>query len=175
MPHGLAKEAPVITSPIQKLSLSKTLDSYSPVTTRLIKRNRKLIEGSDLICYPPGSFFSSLIANLLPSSVDKAISNNQCPKVYVLNLGNDPEQDVLSLEQLIILLLNYLRQDAPDKKYNHLINFMLVDNKNATYTGDIPVNLIQKLGITLIDTKLMNKRDQYYDDEKIVSVLLSLT
>ena len=116
-----------------------------------------------------------MIANLLPSSVDKAISNNQCPKVYVLNLGNDPEQDVLSLEQLIILLLNYLRQDAPDKKYNHLINFMLVDNKNATYTGDIPVNLIQKLGITLIDTKLMNKRDQYYDDEKIVSVLLSLT
>jgi hypothetical protein len=56
-----------------------------------------------------------------------------------------------------------------------LINFILVDSKNATYTGDIPVNLIQKLGITLIDTKLMNKGDQYYDDEKIVSVLLSLT
>lgn len=169
------KEAPAITSPIQKLSLSKTLDSYSPVTTKLRKRNRKLIEESDLICYPPGSFFSSLIANLLPSGVGKAISNNQCPKVYIPNLGNDPEQYDLSLEQLIILLLNYLQQDAPDTEPNQLINFILVDSKNATYTGDIPVNLIQKLGITLIDTKLMNKGDQYYDDEKIVSVLLSLT
>jgi CofD-related protein of GAK system len=169
------KEAPAITSSIQKLSLSKTLDRSEPVSTKLRKRNRKLIEQADLICYPPGSFFSSLIANLLPKGVGKAISSNGAPKVYIPNLGNDPELFGLSLQDTLETLLYYLQQDSKETKADSFINFIVVDSEHGHYPSGIPIDTIQKLGITLIDTKLMNKGDTHYDDERLVSVLLSLT
>jgi CofD-related protein of GAK system len=169
------KEVPIITSPIKKLYLSKQLHNYEPATTRLRKRNRKLIEQADLICYPPGSFFSSLLANLLPEGVGKAISNSGCPKVYIPNLGNDPEQLGMTLTSSLEILLSYLQKDIKEQQVNKFINFILVDSKNGYYPGGIPYDLIDKLGIVLIDTKLIIKGDKYYDDGKLVSTLLSLT
>lgn len=169
------KEAPVITSSIEKLSLSTSLASNNPVVTKLRKRNRKLIEQSDLICYPPGSFFSSLIANLLPSGVGKAIESNGCPKVYIPNLGTDPEQFGLTLRDLLTTLLAYLQQDVPASNASDLINFILVDTKHGHYPGGVPVDLIAALGIQLIDTKLLDKGSEYYDDERLATALLSLT
>jgi CofD-related protein of GAK system len=169
------KEVPAITSPIQNLSLSKTLEKHEPVTTQLRKRNRKLIEQSDLICYPPGSFFSSLIANLLPTGVGKAISTNGCPKVYIPNLGNDPEQFGLTLKDTVTTLMRYLQKDIPEASASQLINFIMIDSKNGHYPGGVPSNLLEKLGIQIIDTKLVNKESKQYDDEKLVAALLSLT
>ncbi len=170
------KEVPGIQSPIRQLCLSKTLDRFELVTTVLQKRNRKLIEQADLICYPPGSFFSSLIANLLPSGTGKAISCNGNPKVYIPNQGHDPEQFGLSLRDTIDILLNYLQfGDAEAIKANQLISVILVDSKNGQYVDGIPKELIAKLGIELVDTKLMKKGSNHYDDEKLVAALLSLT
>ncbi len=169
------KEVPAITSAIKTLSLSKSLDKHEPVTTRLRKRNRKLIEQSDLICYPPGSFFSSLIANLLPTGVGKAISSNGCPKVYIPNLGHDPEQYGLTLQDTLTILLDHLAEGAAKTKASQFINFILVDSKHGDYPGGIPTDFIQSLGITLIDTKLMQKGSQHYDDERLAAALLSLT
>lgn len=169
------KEVPVITSAIKDLSLSKSLDKQVPVSTQLRKRNRKLIEQSDLICYPPGSYFSSLIANLLPTGVGKAISSNDCPKVFIPNLGSDPEQYGQTLEDSLKVLLKHLQRDIPGAHTNQLINFILIDSKNGKYPGGVPMALIQKLGIKLIDTKLITKGSEHYDDEKLVSALLSLT
>jgi 2-phospho-L-lactate transferase/gluconeogenesis factor (CofD/UPF0052 family) len=47
-----------------------------------------LIREAELICYPMGSFYSSLIANLLPKGVGKAVSRNPCPKVFIPNTAN---------------------------------------------------------------------------------------
>jgi len=169
------KECPAITAPIKAVSLSKTLGTLNPVSTQLRKRNRKLIEQSDLICYSPGSFFSSLIANLLPTGVGKAIASNDCPKVYIPNLGNDPEQFGLTLKDSLSILLKYLQRDTHATRANQLISFILVDSKNGDYPGGVPFDFIQSLGIVLIDIKLMNKGCQQYDDEKLVTALLSLT
>lgn len=168
------KEVPAITSPIKTLSLSKTLDSYHPVTTKLRKRNRKLIEQADLICYPPGSFFSSLIANLLPAGVGKAIANNACPKVFVPNLGNDPEQLDMSLKDTLDTLIHYLQADIAVPAQD-LIDFILIDSKHGDYAGGIPSEYIASLGIQIIDTKLIDKDQHTYNDEKLVAALLSLT
>lgn len=169
------KEVPPIESPIKSLSLSKGLDSFEPVLTRLRKRNRKLIEQADLIVYPPGSFFSSLLANLLPVSVGKTIVSNNNPKVYIPNQGNDPEQFGMTLQDSILALINYIQQDMPESTATDCINFICLDSKNGNYAGGIPFELIDKLGITLIDTKLINKGCKYYDDDKLVAALLSLT
>jgi CofD-related protein of GAK system len=169
------KEVSAIKSPIKRLSLSRGLTVYEPITSIVSKRNRSLIEQADLICYPPGSFFSSLLANLLPTDVGKAIVNCGGPKVYVPNQGDDPEQIGMTLQDSLLTLIEYLQQDARESHAHEFITFILLDSKNGNYPGEIPYDLIGNLGITLIDTKLINRGSKYYDDDKLMSALLSLT
>jgi CofD-related protein of GAK system len=173
------KEVAPLHSAITKLYLTKDLTASDPqpITAKLKKQNRKLIEQADLICYPPGSFYSSLIANLLPSGVGKAIESNDCPKIYIPNMGDDPEQLGMSLGESITTLLSYLRQDLGEyTPTNKLLNLLLVDSKNIHYPGGIPYNLLTKLGIEIIDIKLLDKKNtKYYDNKRMVATLLSLT
>ena len=166
-----------LSSPIEKLFLSQNRDSFVPATALLKKKTRKLIEAADLICYPPGSFYYSLLANLLPAGVGKAISSNDCPKVYIPNLGSDPEQIGMSLEQMIRRLLNQLQADVSSGCCNDkLLSFVLMDSKNANYPSGLSAKFLKELGIELIDTKLISKQGApYYDNDLLVSALLSLT
>ncbi len=171
------KEASPISSPISWVALSRSADRFVPATARLSKANRKLIEMADIICFPPGSFYSSIIANLLPYGVGTAIAENQAPKVYVPCLGNDPEQLGMSLSATIEKLLEYLRMDAgrncPNDK---LINHVLIDSKNGDYGSSLSQDYLDNLGIRLIDTTLITEKSApYYDPELLVGVLLSLT
>lgn len=169
------KEVPAINSPIKSLYLSKNLTSSLPVKAKLKKANRKLICSSDLICYPPGSFYSSLLANLLPSGVGKAIHQNGNAKVFIPNLGNDPEQLGMTLLDSLQTLLEHLQNDVPDSIATDFITFIIIDSQHANYTGGIPYQMIERLGIQLIDTNLMKQGDTKYDDQKLVAALLSLT
>lgn len=171
------KEVNPIASAINHIYLTKGLTESHPVTAKLKKQNRKLIEQADLICYPPGSFYSSLIANLLPAGVGKAIKSNDAPKVYIPNMGDDPEQLDMSLGQSITTLINYLQQDLNEyTPVNKLLNFLLVDSQNIQYPGGIPYELLASLGIEIIDVTLMDKNDsKYYDNNRMVNALLSLT
>jgi CofD-related protein of GAK system len=173
----IGKEVTLITSAINNISLSKSLHKHTPTNAKLRKRNRRFFEQADMICYPPGSFYTSLIANLLPTGVGRAIADNGCPKVYIPNLGRDPEQLDMTLEKALTTILQYVNKDhTPHIKPDGLLNYLLVDSKNGHYPGGIPYELIQELGITLIDTKLINKStDNVYDNERLVAALLSLT
>jgi CofD-related protein of GAK system len=171
------KEVAPLSSPIEKLFLSQSRDRYIPATTRLRKKNRKLIETAELICYPPGSFYSSLLANLLPFGVGRAIANNDCPKIYIPNLGSDPEQIGMNAEQMVRVLLDQLEMGVTDGcPNNKLLNFVLMDSKNGHYPSALSVALLKKLGVELIDVKLISKQSApYYDNDLLVSALLSLT
>jgi CofD-related protein of GAK system len=171
------KEVPPLSSPIEKLFLSQRLDSNAPATAQLKKKSRKLIENADLICYPPGSFYSSLLANLLPKGVGTAIAANECPKVYIPNLGRDPEQLGMDLEKMIKRLLAQLHSDFPENSDNSkLLNFVLLDSKHGDYPSPIATQLLRKMGIELIDMKLISKQSApYYDNELLASSLMSLT
>ena len=50
---------------------------------------RDLILSAEVICFPIGSFWTSVMANLLPAGVGRAIVRRQCPKVYVLITMHD--------------------------------------------------------------------------------------
>jgi CofD-related protein of GAK system len=171
------KEVAPLSSPIEKLFLSQNRDSYVPAATQLRKKNRKLIESAELICYPPGSFYSSLLANLMPAGVGRVIASNVCPKVYIPNLGSDPEQIGMSFEQMVRGLLNQLQADFSASCSNDkLLNFVLVDSKNGHYPSGLSAGFIKELGIELIDVKLISKQSApYYDNDLLVSALLSLT
>ncbi|THH35153.1 GAK system CofD-like protein [Aliishimia ponticola] len=106
------KEAPPIDSPITRLFLSDGRQELSAADYPLLKRNRKLIQSADVICYPPGSLYSSVAVNLLPAGVGKAVAGRCVPKVYLPGLGTDPEALGHSLADQVEALLTPMRADA---------------------------------------------------------------
>jgi CofD-related protein of GAK system len=171
------KEVAPLQSPVSRLFLSSHPDKPKPAKAEIRKKNRQLIQQAELICYPPGSFYSSLIANLLPTGVGSAIAGTDCPKVYIPNLGRDPEQTGMTLNSSILTLLDYLRADNTDKRPNgKLLNFVLIDSKRGKYPSPVSAAIMQEAGIRIIDTRLISKQSApYYDAELLVSALLSLT
>ncbi|MEA3290928.1 MAG: GAK system CofD-like protein [Pseudomonadota bacterium] len=170
------KEVAPLTSRVKRLYLSRNNKTYVPAKVEIRKKNRKLIERAEMICYPPGSFYSSLIANFLPKGVGAAIASSTVPKIYIPNLGRDPEQVGMSMDQSLHTLLEYLRADAgADCPSEKLLNFVLMDSERGDYLSVVSEKLTRKLGIQVIDTRLVSKRGSpYYDPELLVSALLSL-
>jgi hypothetical protein len=141
------------------------------------KKYCKLIQQAELVCYPPGSFYTSLVASLLPAGVGSAIAATDCPKVYVPNLGHDPEQIGMALDSSVMTLLEYLRADNPAGCSNgKLLNFVLIDSKRGNYPSLLSSSAMQNLGVHVIDTHLISRHSApYYDAGLLVSTLLSLT
>lgn len=171
------KEVAAITSPIRNVFLSSSISEKKTARVEIRKKNRKLIERADLICYPPGSFYTSLIANFLPKGVGSAIAANGCPKVYVPNLGIDPEQLGMELDDCVETLVKRLRADvSATTPADHLLNFVLMDTRSGRYPGSLSAGLRKKLGLQVIDARLVSKQSApHYDPELLVSALLSLT
>ena len=170
------KEVPPITAPIDRMHLSTERDQLKPAICKLRKKSRKLIESADLICYPPGSFYTSLLANLMPEGVGDAVAANDCPKVYVPNPATDPEQFGMDGKMIVRRLLKALDSGAGKKSQNRVLNFVLLDMKQGKYPADLTSDMLNSLGIEVINTRLISKKSEpYYDNELLVSALLSLT
>ena len=168
------KEVMPIQSRIKHIMLSSDANKYVPAVPNLRKKNQKLIQNADLICFPPGSFYSSLMANLLPKGVISSIIDNKNPKVFIPNLGNDPEQFGMTLKDTINALLTVMKQESPDAPADAMLNFILLDSKKGSYAGPIPMAL-KKKGITIIDTNLISPESApYYDPVLLSNALLSL-
>jgi len=110
--HISGKEVPPIDSPITRCFLSDGEAELPADEVPLPKRNRKLIEQAEVICYPPGSLYSSVITNLLPSGVGRAVARRRVPKVYMPSLGRDPEALGHDLADQVSAILAPLRKDA---------------------------------------------------------------
>ncbi len=171
------KEVMPLTSAISRLFLSSDPDKPVPAVAEMRKKYQRLIQQAELICYPPGSFYTSLVASLLPAGVASSIAATDCPKVYIPNLGQDPEQIGMTLDSSVLTLLDYLRADNTEKTANgKLLNFVLIDSKRGNYSSTLSVPLMQELGIRIIDTRLISRQSApYYDAELLTAALLSLT
>lgn len=171
------KEHPPITSPVQSLTLVRSLNKPTVVPVTLPKSRRKRIKTADLICYPPGSFYSSLIANLLPKGVGASIAKSQAPKVYVPNLGQDPESLGVSLDNCVDIILATLRKDCTqDIVPTKLMNFVLLDSAYRRDVSPATKSRLKELGITVLDARLVSAKSQpYYDPQLLSAALLSLT
>ncbi|MDV7338229.1 GAK system CofD-like protein [Terasakiella sp. A23] len=171
------KEVSPLDSPIVDFYLAESLDSDKEATAVLQKKKRELINDAEIICYPPGSFYTSLAANLLPKGVGAVVRDNPCPKVYFPSLGNDPECIGMSLDDTIFKLIEILRKDAgEDCPANKLLNFIFIDTTNGVdLKRDTKIKL-KKAGIHVIDTRLVTPQSApYYEPQLLVSGLLSLT
>src|SRR5262249_9429671 len=110
-PHRLTGQATVaVPSPLARRALPRAgeHDPDSPVDVGIDNGTRRFIAQAELICFPVGSFYTSLVACLLPRGIGDAVAEAGCPKVYVPNCGVDPEQIGLSPAQAVERLLTYL-------------------------------------------------------------------
>jgi CofD-related protein of GAK system len=170
------KEAPEITSPIKNVSLIENKKNPHPVKITISEDNSKLIRKADIICYPMGSFYSSLIVNLLPDGVENAIKLNRNPKVYVPNTTRDPEQLGMDLESSIETLYHYLKKENRDLDLKDVLNFIIIDSKNGKYPYPMDYEKIKNRGITIIDTPLITESSRpFIDPELLIHILISLT
>ena len=169
------KEQPPIAAPIDSLFLNRHESRVDPIMVKLRRKNAELIGKADLICFAQGSFYSSLIANLLPRGVGPAVARNDCPKVYIPNLGTDPEQLGMNFETSITTLLAQLLGGARGVGATRVLDYVLVDTRRGRYPFPIATGFLKELGIELIDLPLVTKKSApYYDDTRVLQALLSL-
>lgn len=170
------KEAPPLDCPIRSMALSKSDEDWEMTRPFIREPIVDLIHSSDLICYPMGSFYSSVMANLLPSGIGKTIAETCVPKVFIPNTGYDPEAIGLDLSTQIDRILTVLKEDAGIDDTGQLMNFVIVDSQNGQYPGLVDKEYLDRLGITLIDMDLVDPEvPTLHDPEKLAPLLLSLS
>jgi len=169
------KEVPPLASPVQDIWLTNSLDSEISVRTEVSSKIIKRIAEADLICYPPGSFYSSIIANLLPDGVGKAVAANSCPKVFVPNTGHDPEAEGVTMTEQVRLIKEHLhRSGAPHN--SEILGHVIVDSTYGDYFGGINKKELKELDVAVIDCPLITEQSKpYLDEHRLSEVLLSLT
>lgn len=167
------KEHPPLASPIRDLFLNEGLVERKPAHTVFPERNHDLVQSADLICYAPGSFYTSLVANLLPIGVGRSVAARTVPKIYVPSLGTDPETAGMSLADRVRTLASYLRHDAgPDCPLDRLINFVIVDMG----ADREDVREVSGLGVTVLRLETVTPESApHYDPLPLCEALVSLT
>eukprot|EP00903_Cladosiphon_okamuranus_P004753 g4751.t1 len=173
------KETAEIDSPIKSIKLSGEADDVDTLdASKVAKETRKLIDSAELLVFPPGSFFSSVIANILPKGVGKAIQKNPAPRVYVPSLGTDLETLGMTLvDQIRVLERHLSSRNANGRSGKSGIDFLLFDSRLLGISNSQAASIQNDLGIQIIDVDLARDDEDLnrYDDVKLAEALLSLT
>ncbi len=166
-------ETSSLLSPVRKIFLTANELEPAEASVPIRQKMRDLIGRGELICYPMGSFYSSVIANLLPSGMGAAISRVPCPKIYVPSTTSDSETKGCGLMDQVEILLHYLRKDNPTGiKNENVLNFIAMDRENGSYAGKIDEKRLSQLGLKVIDYPLVTSQSAPHIDARSFSDLL---
>lgn len=171
------KQVAPIGSPVRQLRLVRSLDDPSPASIHIDDKVRQTIESADLICYPMGSFYSSVVANLLPRGVGRAIAAAGCPRVYIPNTGHDPEQRGMSVADSVETLVRYARTDAGDDvPISRLVSLVLLDRDPDSYAMQVDVARLERMGVQVVSLDLVTEQSHpHLHPQRLTETLLSLT
>lgn len=170
------KETSPIQSRVHEIFLSKSLDNPVPYNIGIKNKIKRLIQNAELICYPMGSFYSSIIANILPQGVGASIAGNLCPKIYIPNTGFDPEETGTSLDQRVEILLNYLKKSClKNEPTSKLLDLVLLDNDHSLYQGGVNIEKIKKNGVEVLQMPLTIKEQKpYLNNQLLIEAIASI-
>lgn len=177
-----AQGTDALASPVRQLFLTRHVPTLDDVvdsqackvtpcecTAQLSPVAGTWLRVADAICYPMGSFYTSVLANLLPEGVGRAVSASACPKLYIPNSGEDPEQRGMSVAEGVAVLLRTLRQDAGEVPARQLLQKVLVDSQRGVYAGGIDAEGIAAQGVDLCDQPLVYAEDPMLHDPALTA------
>ena len=121
------KEVPPIASPIARMWAAHPDEPEREVRPAASEYVLRLIRKADLIVFPPGSFYTSVLANLLPAGVGRAIAEAPCPRVFVPNTFPDPEQLGVSSVDALARLEAAIRADGVELAGTAISHVLLDD------------------------------------------------
>ena len=174
------KEHPRLASAIEELCFVEELDPASPAVAPppASPAAIRCIGEADLICYPIGSFYSSLLCNVLPSGIGRAIARARCPKVYVPSTGEDPELVGVDAGTAASLLVDALRRDAGvESPVADLLDAVVLDADLKNYQPPPDLARLDALGVRRISAELISERNPRrpkVDPERLTHTLLTL-
>ncbi len=171
------KETAPIESAVRSLSLVESFANPAPIEVRASEQIRTLIREADLIVFPIGSFYTSVLANLLVRGVGRAISEARCPKVYVPNMGEDPEQLGMSLADSVARILEAVRLDAGDDvPASRILDLVALDSTRGRYSLALDTPRVKELGVDVVDVPLVREDGRWplIDARTLAECLLSL-
>ena len=171
------KDCPNLAARITDIYLTSTLKQYNPVSVSIREKMTTLIQDADVICFPMGSFFSSILVNMLPDGVGRAISRNPCPKIFIPNMGKDTELLGYTIIDQIHILLKYLLKDCADNSsVNDVLTYVLIDKSRMDYPNASEVDSLGKQGIRILGVDMVHAEDEaIIDEKKLIPILLSLS
>ncbi|WP_291328457.1 GAK system CofD-like protein [Desulfovibrio sp. UCD-KL4C] len=170
------KEVPPVPSPIDGMWTCSDIDDPWPRSVHASSLAMMLIKEANLIVYPMGSFYSSILASLIPKGMGQAVSRNSCPKIFIPNLGYDPELFGHNVPLQIEKLLEVLRMDNPAEiKKESVLSAVLIDSANGDYQDGLNLDILKTLGIKIFDCNLVSeKSDGLIDPDLLAPVLMKL-
>lgn len=170
------KEVEPIRCAVRRLSLVQSLKDPTPASISIGAKVQQHIEDADLICYPMGSFYTSVLANLLPRGVGRAITLAGCPRVYIPNTGDDPEQRGMSVADSVEALLRQVRADAGDDvPLSRVVNLVLLDRAPRHSVMHVDRVRLERMGVQVIELELVTESSHpYIDPQRLTETLLSL-
>ena len=152
---------------------------HTPCRPPLAPNALTYLRSAGAIFYPMGSFYTSLLPNLLPRNVGRTVADAQCPKIFIPNTGYDAELHGLTVAGQAAAILRQLREDAPDAPTEALLQAVLVDSRNGRYEGGLNAEeqaTLARMGVKLVDRPLVREQDpQRHVPELTAAALLELT
>ncbi|MFG6375951.1 MAG: GAK system CofD-like protein [Desulfovibrio sp.] len=150
--------------------------SFDEIACRppLYPQAKKYLKKCSVICFPMGSFYSSIVANTLVKGVGKAIAKSLCPKIFIPNSGIDPEIPGLDISEQASILLASLKRDYPCAENDKLLNFVLIDKNNGIYPGGLGTKVLEKLSILGLNVIFCPIVDKIHPDRHDPGILLKI-
>lgn len=191
------KESPPIASPVRRVRLGRAAQGPARAEAAISPEVAGIIRSADMICYPMGSFYSSLVANLLPEGVGEAVALARCPKVFVPNPAGDPEQLGLGLGESVARLAGYLRPGeegcasaalsagrsaggvagnlaAGGSAVPAVLDTLLLD-RNLGYGPPLGLEAVRGMGVTIVKAELaLPGEPSLFDGLSVAEALLAL-
>jgi len=177
-----------ISSPVKDLRLMcRSSTSNNPSVCEIGEDLCSDIMQADLIVYPMGSFYTSVIANLLPRGVGRILLESPagCPRVYVPNTGVDPEQFGMTLSDCVRTITHYALRDVDEEMKETMtpsdadvckvVNIVLMDVDDGNYPGIIlDVDVVENIGVRVLRLDLADiDAVQCLHPRKLTEALLS--
>jgi CofD-related protein of GAK system len=170
------RREPPLEVPVERVHLCMAGSEETVLPPRIDGGVADMIGRADLVCFPIGSFYSSLLATLLPRGVADSVARSGAPKIYVPNPdGTDPEEIGLDLPAKVRRLLACLKEGATaEVTVRDLLHIVLLDTRAGSVPG-ILLDEVRSQGVDVVDVPLVSADSApLYDERLLAEALLSL-